>query len=147
MFSVRQIFFQSEEIPPVSFNQQIMNLQKKQELLTKIFIYYYEVTIIMGPELEEIKAAVSLLEKVLDCTCVSQPIETPVTTGDSQRRGLSSVKSCYEAFAGLPSDHPLKKEVDPTKVMLGYFGLEGLRFDPSRNYQELAVVIAITQRA
>ncbi len=99
------------------------------------------------PKPEEIKATALLLEKVLDCAMVSHPIRTPATTGDSQYRDLPSVQSCYDAFEGLPPDHPLKREVSPINVMLGYYGLGGLKFDPSRNYQELAAVIAIAPKA
>ena len=51
--------------------------------------------------------------------------------------GLPSVQGAFDTFEGLPNDHPLKKEFDPTKVRAGYQMLEQLDFDPNRNYEEL----------
>ncbi|MBR9701719.1 hypothetical protein GOV13_02245 [Candidatus Pacearchaeota archaeon] len=97
------------------------------------------------PTESEIKSTALLLEKVLACEVVDKSIQTPTITGDSQERDVPSVQACYESFEKLSKDHPIKKEADSTNVMLGFYGLEGLGFNPSRNYLELAATIAIAR--
>ena len=94
----------------------------------------------------DIRTTANLLTKVLDCRMPNQPIETPATTGDTQHRGLPSVQACYDAFEALPDDHPIKGDIDPVRVMLGYLGLKELQFDPDRNYMELTAVYFIAIR-
>ena len=64
--------------------------------------------------------------------------ETPFVTGAYMGNSNSpSVILAYEAFIGLPDDHPLKKEKEPKTVIKGYQALEPIGFDPNRSIDDL----------
>ncbi|MEA3329243.1 MAG: hypothetical protein U9Q06_00685 [Nanoarchaeota archaeon] len=56
------------------------------------------------------------------------------------KEGAPSVKDAFEAFEGLPDDHPLKKQFDPGQVRAGYEALELFSFDATKkDYYQLAL--------
>ncbi|MBN2567273.1 hypothetical protein JXB02_04275 [Candidatus Woesearchaeota archaeon] len=50
----------------------------------------------------------------------------PIYRGFSADVSSPRVNATFEAFEGLPADHPLKKEFDPVAVKKGYMVLKGI---------------------
>ncbi|MBS3099747.1 hypothetical protein J4463_00850 [Candidatus Pacearchaeota archaeon] len=52
-------------------------------------------------------------------------------------QGLPSVQYIFDLFEKLPEGHPLKNRFNSEKIRGGYNTLKRLKFDPTRNYEEL----------